>query len=76
MAYLCFETHFTLRTDASYNAVVYILAQKMDGKSKVFGYGGRALNEVESRYRIVEKEGKGLKKYHCYLYHAKYRIYG
>ena len=63
---------FILTTDASGQALSYILSQKDDTeKERVIAYGGRALCKSENNYPVTELEGlaiiEGIKAYHPYI---------
>ena len=80
LAYPDFSRQFILYTDASNQAIGYILGQKDEqGKETVIAYGGRALPGAELRYLITEKETlalvDGIRHFKVYLAHAKFLVY-
>ena len=80
LAYPDFSRQFILYTDASNQAIGYILGQKDEqGKETVIAYGGRALRGAELRYGITEKETlalvDGIRHFKVYLAHAKFLVY-
>ena len=70
---------FILTTDASGQALGYILSQKDDTeKERVIAYGGRALCKSENNYPVTELEGlaiiEGIKAYHPYIANSQFTI--
>ena len=69
LAYPGTNKEFILTTDASGQAIGYILSQKdVTEKERVIAYGGRALRKSERNYPVTELEGlaiiEGIKAYH------------
>ena len=56
LAYPRADIPYILYTDASREAVGYVLSQKHDGEEKVICYGGKSLSPCESNYSITELE--------------------
>ncbi|KAK3100349.1 hypothetical protein FSP39_018534 [Pinctada imbricata] len=81
LAYPDFSRPFVLSTDASEEAIGYILGQ-VDPNTNlehVIAYGGRSLHAAEKRWHINEKEGLALidaiKTFKPYLSNAKFTVY-
>ena len=56
LAYPRADTPYILYTDASREAVGYVLSQEQDGVERVICYGGKSLSLCESNYSITELE--------------------
>ena len=74
-----FDKQFILSTDASEEAIGYILSQKgSDNRERVVAYGGRALRNAEKNYSVSHKEGlavvEGIKHYRTYLATKKFIV--
>ena len=70
---------FILTTDASGQAVGYILSQKdQTERERVIAYGGRVLRKSKRNYPVTELEGltiiKGIKAYHPYLANSHFTV--
>ena len=79
LAFPDFDNEFVLTTDASGQAIGYILGQVQNRKEVVIAYGGRALRKAEKCYTISELEClaviEGVKTYHQYLANSHFTIY-
>ncbi|KAK6191321.1 hypothetical protein SNE40_003043 [Patella caerulea] len=70
---------FILTTDASGDAIGYILGQKDDmGKERVIYYGGRSLSKFEAKWSISELEClaviAGIRAFNVYLSNTKFTV--
>ena len=79
LAYPDTNKEFILTTDASGQAIGYILSQKdVTEKERVIAYGGRALRKSERNYPVTELEGlaiiEGIKAYHPYLANSHFMV--
>ena len=79
LAYPDTAKEFILTTDASRQALGYILSQKDEtDKKRVIAYGGRALRKSERNYPVTELEGlaiiEGIKAYHPYIANSHFTI--
>ena len=79
LAYPDTNKEFILTTDASGQALGYILSQKDNEENeRVIAYGGRALRKSERNYPITELEGlaivEGIKAYHPYIANSHFTI--
>ena len=79
LAFPNFEQEFILYTDASQQAISYILGQRDDeGRERVVSYGGRALRPAEKNWGISDLEGlalvEGIRHYHTYLANRKFTV--
>lgn len=77
LAYPDFSLPFTLHVDASAEGLGATLYQLQDGKSRVIGYGSRALSASERNYSAYKREFLALKwaivdKFRDYLYGPKF----
>ena len=75
-----FNKQFILYTDASDQAISYILGQKDDsGKECVIEYGARAIRPFERAWHTTDKEGlalvTGILHYHTYLADREFIVY-
>ena len=74
-----FNKPFTLVTDASYQALSYILCQEDDGKTlHPVGYGGRCLRDNERKFSVTEIELASIleacKHFHPYLANRPFKV--
>ena len=79
LAYPDTAKEFILTTDASRQALGYILSQKDEtDKERVIAYGDRALRKSERNYPVTELEGlaiiEGIKAYHPYIANSHFTI--
>lgn len=79
LAFPDFSQEFILYTDASQQAVSYILGQKDNqGRERVVFYGGRSLRPAERNWGISDLEGlalvEGIRHYHTYIAHRKFTV--
>ena len=75
-----FNKQFILYTDASDQAISYILGQKDDsGRECVIEYGARAIRPFEKSWHTTDKEGlalvTGIQHYHTYLADREFIVY-
>ena len=75
-----FKQDFILYTDASRQAISFILGQKDEkGREKVISYGGRALRQAEKNWGISDLEGlalvEGIRHYHTCMLLRVYSFY-
>ena len=75
-----FNKEFILYTDASDQAISYILGQKDDqGRERVIEYGARAIRPFEKSWHTTDKEGlalvTGVLHYHTYLADQEFTVY-
>lgn len=71
---------FIITTDASGQAIGYILGQKDDqNRERVISFGGRALKKEEKKWTVSEKEClavlEGIKHNRVYLSHDKFTVF-
>uniref|UniRef100_A0A0A9XSU2 RNA-directed DNA polymerase n=2 Tax=Lygus hesperus TaxID=30085 RepID=A0A0A9XSU2_LYGHE len=76
-----FTVPFSIWTDASNNAISYVLTQidPHTGKHRPVAFAGRKLSESELKYTIYEKEFlaalQGICKFRFYVEHSKFTLY-
>jgi transposase InsO family protein len=80
LAYPDMQKDYVLTTDASIQAISYILSQlDNEGRERVISYGGRSLKAGEKNWPISELEClavlEGIKHYHIYLANKKFKVY-
>ena len=78
LAFPDFNQPFILYTDASTEAIGYLLGQLQDEQEKVISYNGRTLNKAERQYGITDLESlaiiEGVKTFRPYLHGRKFTI--
>ena len=78
MAYPDFTKPFWVKTDASKNAVGFVLTQKDGNQEKVIAYGSKKLTETQKGYCTYDREYFGIltaiRSYSHYLRHAKFYV--
>lgn len=79
LAFPDFSKPFLLYTDASGEAIGYVLGQIQNGEEKVIAYAGRTLEKPERNYGISELEAlaviEAVKYFRPYLYGRKFTIF-
>jgi len=80
LVYPNFDKPFLLTTDASGEALGYILGQLNDnGHEQVIAYGGRSLHPNEKKWSVTEQEClailEGIRTFRPYLAHGPFSIY-
>jgi hypothetical protein len=73
------DKEFVLVTDASRQAISYILMQEdEDGLTHPVGFGGRSLRASEKNYTVTEIELlgvlAGIKHFHSYLANKRFKV--
>ena len=56
LAYPDYDKPYTLETDASDDAVGFVLSQEVDGKQRPIAYSGKRMNDAQKNYSTTEKE--------------------
>ena len=80
LAYPNFNETFTLSTDASLEAIGFMLEQPdRNGQMRPIAYGGRALRAHERKYNVSEQEClaviEGIRTFHHYLADKRFDIF-
>ena len=80
LVYPDFQKPFIISTDASDQAIGYVLGQRdQQGREHAIAYGGRKLHRDEQKWHISEKEGLSLveavKQFRPYIANTKFTIY-
>ena len=80
LVYPDFQKPFIISTDASDQAIGYVLGQRdQQGREQAIAYGGRKLHRDEQKWHISEKEGLSLveavKQFRPYVANTKFTIY-
>ena len=80
LVYPDFQKPFIISTDASDQAIGYVLGQRdQQGHEQAIAYGGRKLHRDEQKWHISEKEGLSLveavKQFRPYVANTKFTIY-
>ena len=75
-----FHKPFIISTDASDQAIGYVLGQRdQHGREQAIAYGGRKLHRDEQKWHISEKEGLSLveavKQFRPYIANTKFTVY-
>ena len=80
LVYPDFHKPFIISTDASDQAIGYVLGQRdQHGREQAIAYGGRKLHRDEQKWHISEKEGLSLveavKQFRLYIANTKFTVY-
>ena len=78
LAYLKFDSEFTLTTDASEVARGAVLSQVQDGKGRVVAYWSQQLDKSQRSYSTIEQEAlavvMAMKEFYPYLYGFHFKV--